>query len=68
MSTTPIGPAPVRSPPPKTIALDFDTNGDVLVTWSLPNLQRAVVRMPYAIWLQGGGLTIGKLLTQDLGG
>lgn len=60
-----IGPAPVTAPPPKIIALDFDSDGDVLVTWSLPGLLRATVRLPYLVWLNGGGLTIGKALTQD---
>lgn len=61
-----IEPASPRTPPPKIIALDFDAGGDVLVTWSLPNLRRAIVRMPYTVWLEGGGLTIGKSLTQQL--
>lgn len=59
-------PAPAIAPPPKIIDLDFDAGGDVLVTWSLPGLRRAVVRMPYAVWLEGKGQTIGKLLTDSL--
>lgn len=60
----PIRPAPYVEPPPKIIALDFDANGDVLCTWSLPGLQTATVRMAYRDWLEGRGQSIGKLLYQ----
>lgn len=62
----PAEPAPIKAPPPKIISLQFDTNGDVLVTWSLPGLRTATVRMAYLDWLEGKGLTIGKALTQML--
>ena len=61
-----IGPADDRAQPPKIIALAFEQEGDVIVTWSLPGLRRADVRMSYADWLQGKGLTIGKSLTDML--
>lgn len=37
-------------------------DGDVLVTFALPSLQRAVVRVPWAVWAQGEHLAIGHHL------
>lgn len=59
-------PAASAAQPPKIIALAFDDDGDVLVTWSLPGLNRAVVRMAYTDWLEGRGLAIGPLLAAML--
>lgn len=47
---------------PHVIAHVPQDDGTVLVTWSLPGLQRATVRVPLATWLDGHHQPTGRFL------
>lgn len=47
---------------PHIIAHDVQDDGTVLVTWALPGLQRATVRVPLSSWLDGHHQPTGRFL------
>lgn len=47
---------------PHIIKHDIRDDGTVLVTWALPGLTRAVVRVPLASWLDGHHQPTGRFL------
>lgn len=48
--------------PPFIIAHEVDGDRGILVTWSLPGLRRATVRVPVDAWLNGDHVTLGSAL------
>lgn len=48
---------------PHIIHNDVQDDGTVLVTWALPGLSRAVVRVPLASWLEGHHQAQGRFLS-----
>lgn len=48
----------------KIIDQRLDAAGNVLVTFALPGLTTAVVRMPYSSWVSGDAHLMGPLLVR----
>lgn len=63
----PDAPSPGRDGPtyPWVISQRPDDDGTVLVTFALPGLRRATVRVPQSVWLDGHHLAIGAALARD---
>jgi hypothetical protein len=55
---------PLSSDPvfPRVIHQEHDGNRGVLVTFALPGLRRAVVRVPFEAWANGEHLAVGRHL------
>lgn len=51
---------------PHIIAHDVRDDGTVLVTWALPGLARATVRVPLASWLEGHHQPTGAALAAQV--
>lgn len=51
---------------PHIIRHEPQADGTVLVTWALPGLASAVVRVPMASWLQGDHQPIGRVLSEQV--
>lgn len=41
-----------------------DASGNVLVTFALPGMKTATIRMPYAAWVEGHAHSIGSSLVR----
>lgn len=51
---------------PRVIRQDVSDDGWVTVTFALPNLRRARVKMPYAEWVAGNAASIHSALMSQL--
>lgn len=49
--------------PPFIIEQRPDADRGILVTWSLPGLRRATVRVPADVWIQGDHHVLGPALS-----
>lgn len=63
-----IPPPPRPSEPwyPFIIGQVPDGDGGILVTWSLPGLRRATVRVPADVWIEGHHVTMGEALAMTV--
>lgn len=57
--------SPDQTPqPPFIVGHEIDGDRGVLVTWSLPGLRRATVRVPVDAWLSGDHAALGDMLAE----
>lgn len=47
---------------PQVLSQERSQNGTMLVTFALPNLRKAIIRVPFHSWLNGEHLAIGHRL------